>query len=134
MITMEQRKECVLTQKRCLLQTAIGKLLRNHMQDRQSFKRCSITTVSVHSCHHTLTPIMFPSPSNEIQVFLPIHNEVLPILSFAPLYLGTERMEYRFQIVTLHLSVDRINLQPRPRTPFNAHFHTVVVTASPLCN
>ena len=91
MITVEQRKECVLTQKRCLLQTAIGKLLRNHMQDRQSFKRCSITTVSVHSYHHTLTPIMFPSPSNEIQVFLPIHKEVLPILSFAPLYLGTER-------------------------------------------
>lgn len=85
MITVKERKECVLTQERCLLQTAIGKLLKNHTQDRQSFKQCSITSVSVHSYHHTLTPIMLSSPSNEIQIFLSMHSNFLlrflPILS-----------------------------------------------------
>lgn len=95
MITVKERKECALTQERCLLQTAIGKLLKNHTQDRQSFKQCSITSVSVHSYHHTLTPIMLSSPSNEIQIFLSMHSNFLlrflPILSSAPLHLGAEQ-------------------------------------------
>lgn len=69
MITVKERKECVLTQERCLLQTAIGKLLKNHMRERQSFQQRSITSVSVHSYHHTLTPIMIPIPSDKIQIF-----------------------------------------------------------------
>lgn len=73
-------------QKRCLLQTALGKLLGNHPQRRQSFEPCSITSVSVHSYHHALTPIMFSSPSNEIHIFLPMHNQFIRVFTYSELF------------------------------------------------
>lgn len=86
------RNVCSLRRDACCTQL-LGNSRGIITRDRQSFKPCNITSVSVHSYYHTLTPIMFSSPSNEIQVFLPMHNkfiEFLPILSFVPLYLGAE--------------------------------------------
>lgn len=82
MITAGPGKECVLTQERCLLNTAVGKLLRNHPQTRRSFQRCSLQQFRFAPATTPWLPIMFFSPRNEI---LPIHNNFIRAFTYSEL-------------------------------------------------
>lgn len=84
-ITAGLGKECVLTQERCLLNTAVGKLLRNHPQSRRSSQRCSLQQFRFAPATTPWLPIMFFSPRNEIRWFLPIHNNFIRAFTYSEL-------------------------------------------------